>query len=90
MLPCPCNIVHKQVGAKMGKSTRPVYWGRAVITGRTVVGDMLQWAPRMCSATSRWGWGGGNGRRGVGVAPGPGISPTIQLYVERFYKVKFN
>ena len=41
-----------QVGAKMGKSTRPVYWGHTVITGRTVVGDMLQWAPRMCSATS--------------------------------------
>ena len=30
-----------QVGAKMGKSTRPVYWGCTVITGRTVVGDML-------------------------------------------------
>ena len=34
----------KQVGAKMGKSTRPVYWGRTVITGCTVVGDMLEWA----------------------------------------------
>ena len=33
-----------QVGAKMGKSTRPVYWGRTVITGHTVVGDMLEWA----------------------------------------------
>ena len=28
----------------MGESTRPVYWGRIVITGRTVVGDMLEWA----------------------------------------------
>ena len=28
----------------MGKSPRPVYWGRTVITGRTVVGDMLEWA----------------------------------------------
>ena len=34
----------KQVGAKMGKSTRPVYWGRSVITVHTVVGDMLEWA----------------------------------------------
>ena len=34
-----------QVGAKMGKSTRSVYWGRAVKTGRTdLVGDMLKWA----------------------------------------------
>ena len=33
-----------QVGAKMGKSTRPVYWGRSVIAGHTVVGDMLEWA----------------------------------------------
>ena len=24
---------NNQVGAKMGKSTQPVYWGRAVITG---------------------------------------------------------
>ena len=32
----------KQVGAKMGKSTRPVYWGRTVIMGHTVVGDMLE------------------------------------------------
>ena len=32
----------EQVGAKMGKSTQPVYWGRTVKTGRTVVGDMLQ------------------------------------------------
>ena len=31
----------------MGKSTRPVYWGRAVITGCTEVGDMLEWARRM-------------------------------------------
>ena len=36
----------------MGKSTRPIYWGRTVKTGRTVVGDMLQWAPRMGNATS--------------------------------------
>ena len=36
----------------MGKSTRPVYWGRTVISGRTEVADMLQWAPRMCGATS--------------------------------------
>ena len=28
----------------MGKSTQPVYWGRSVITGHTVVGDMLEWA----------------------------------------------
>ena len=28
----------------IGKSTQPVYWGRTVITGRTVVGDMLEWA----------------------------------------------
>ena len=41
----PCS----QVGAKMWKSTRPVYWGRAVITGRTEVGDMLEWALTMCS-----------------------------------------
>ena len=33
-----------QVGAKMSKSTRPVYWGRKVITGCTVVEDMLEWA----------------------------------------------
>ena len=33
-----------QVGAKMGKSTRPIYWGPTVITGRSVVGDMLEWA----------------------------------------------
>ena len=31
----------KQVGAKMGKTTQPVYWGRTVITGHTVVEDML-------------------------------------------------
>ena len=36
----------------MGKSTRPVYWGRTVITGRSMVGDMLHWAPRTCSAMS--------------------------------------
>ena len=41
----------KQVGAKMEKSTQPVYWGCTVITGHTVVGDMLHWAPRMCRAT---------------------------------------
>ena len=41
-----------QVGANMGKSTRPVYWGRTMITGRTVVGDMLEWAARMCSVAS--------------------------------------
>ena len=28
----------------MGKSTQPLYWGRSVITGHTVVGDMLEWA----------------------------------------------
>ena len=28
----------------MGKSPSPVYWGRTLITGRTVVGDMLEWA----------------------------------------------
>ena len=42
-------VLFYQVGAKMGKLTRPVYWGRTVITGHTV-GDMLDWAPRMCSA----------------------------------------
>ena len=36
----------------MGESTRPVYWGRAVITGRTVVGNMLEWVPGMRSVTS--------------------------------------
>ena len=36
--------ITNQVGAKMGKSTRPVYWGRSVITVHTVVGDMLEWA----------------------------------------------
>ena len=41
-----------QVGAMMVKSTRPVYWGRTVITGRTVVGDMIEWTPSMCSVTS--------------------------------------
>ena len=35
----------------MGKSTRPIYRDRTVKTGHTVVGDMLQWAPRMGSAT---------------------------------------
>ena len=36
----------------MGKSTQPIYLGRTVKTGRTVVGDMVQWAPRMCSVMS--------------------------------------
>ena len=36
----------------MGKSTRSVYSGRTMITGHTVVGDMLEWAARMCNATS--------------------------------------
>ena len=37
------GITSYQVGANMGKSTRPIYWGRTVTTGRTVVGDMLEW-----------------------------------------------
>ena len=35
------GLVYQQVGAKMGKSTQPVYWGRIMIRGCTVVGDML-------------------------------------------------
>ena len=42
-IPAP-RPLNNQVGAKMGKSTRPVYWGHTVITGCTVVGDMLEWA----------------------------------------------
>ena len=45
ILSCLGNLsACQQVGAKMGKSTWPVYRGRTVITGCTVVGDMLEWA----------------------------------------------
>ena len=35
------TLVYIQVGAKIEKSTWPVYSGRTVITGRNGVGDML-------------------------------------------------
>ena len=44
----------------MGESTRPVYWGRIVITGRTVVGDMLEWA-LWVTPTAPYTEGGGGG-----------------------------
>ena len=78
----------------MGKSTRPVYWGCTVKTGRTVVRDMPEWAPRMCSATSSWlnrwglvlvGWGGrGMGGEGDGGEGWYQDSPLHLLYSSMF------
>ena len=81
----------------MGKSTRPVFWGCAVITGHILVPEAWSYGRvgrgkrfsghQTCPARLR-GVGGGGGA--LALVLGLGIAPTIELYVDRFYKEKFN